>query len=88
MGFDSDLIHIPPGGAQLQAELRRLRGETERRYTEVDLLVAALREHIADLRSERDHLRGEVDRLHARLAALEHREQVMPWLLRGSKGNH
>ena len=39
------------------AELRR---EVQSRYTEVDLLVAALHEHIEDLRLERDRLREEV----------------------------
>jgi predicted nucleic acid-binding Zn-ribbon protein len=62
-------------------ELRRLRSDATARYTEVDLLVSALKEHIRDLRRERDELRGalEAERAERELAAAG-------WLWRGSKG--
>jgi hypothetical protein len=62
-------------------ELRRLRSDAAARYTEVDLLVTALKEHIRDLRRERDSLRAEleVERADRELASAG-------WLWRGSKG--
>lgn len=57
-------------------EAGRLRREAERRYSEADLLVAALREHIDDLRSERDRLLAENDALRAQL---EHSEASSMW---------
>ena len=47
--------------SDLSHELGRLRREAAERYTEVDLLVAAMREHIDDLRRERDRLVIELD---------------------------
>jgi hypothetical protein len=61
-------------------EVRRLRGEAQSRYTEVDLLVAALREHVRDLRAERDALRAQLVR-----AAEERRLESSSWLWRGMK---
>jgi hypothetical protein len=61
-------------------EVRRLRGEAQSRYTEVDLLVAALREHVRDLRAERDALRAQLAR-----AAEERRLESSAWLWRGMK---
>lgn len=66
----------------LALEARMLREEAQARYSEVDLLVAALRDHIKDLRQERDRLLSEVARL--RDGARRH---SAAWLLRGSKGN-
>lgn len=67
--------------AALAEELRRLREEARSRTSEVDLLVAALKDHIRDLQAERDHLRAELTRsTEARL--LESAE----WLHRGMKG--
>lgn len=51
----------------LRDEVLRLRRDAERRYTEMDLLVAALNDHIADLRGERDRLVAEIARLRAEL---------------------
>jgi hypothetical protein len=51
----------------IRDEILRLRRDAERRYTEMDLLVAALNDHIADLRSERDRLVAELSRLRADL---------------------
>jgi hypothetical protein len=61
-------------------EVRRLRGDAQSRYTEVDLLVAALREHVRDLRAERDALRAQLVR-----AAEERRLESSSWLWRGMK---
>jgi hypothetical protein len=51
--------------------------------SEVDLLVAALQDHIRDLQAERDWLRAELARLRSaqQLAAAG-------WLQRGFKGSH
>lgn len=70
---------VPAGDAAL--EVRRLRDEARARYSEVDLLVATLRDHVRDLRAERDALRAE---LAAREAAA--RLTAAGWLWRGSRG--
>ena len=64
----------------LASDARRLREEAQRRYGEVDLLVAALRDHVRDLQIERDRLRGELDHAanRAHLSAAE-------WMWRGMK---
>lgn len=49
-------------GDAVAAEVRRVRIEAQARYTEVDLLVATLRDHIRDLRFERDALRTQLAR--------------------------
>ena len=56
-------------------------------YTEVDLLIAAMKEHIADLRSERDTLREQVAHLQASLdqASDERRRLSAQWMWRGTK---
>lgn len=64
----------------LSREIGRLRREATERYTEVDLLVAAMREHIADLRAERDRLLTELER-----SRDEIRRRNTPWLVRGQK---
>ena len=64
----------------LSREIGRLRREATERYTEVDLLVAAMREHIADLRAERDRLLTELER-----SRDEIRRRNTPWLARGQK---
>ncbi len=64
-------------------EVRRLREEATARYSEVDLLVVALRDHIRDLRAERDALRAQLQ-----AAAEEARRGQATWLWRGSKGSH
>ncbi len=66
--------------SDLVLEVGRLRREATERYTEVDLLVAAMREHIADLRAERDRLAAALE--HARDALRRHDS---PWLARGQK---
>jgi hypothetical protein len=67
--------------ADAAVEVRRMREEARSRYGEVDLLVAALRDHVRDLRAERDALRAE---LAARDEAV--RRDGAAWLWRGSKG--
>ncbi len=71
---------IVPRRAGLSHELGRLREEATQRYTEVDLLVAAMREHIEDLRRERDALLAELERSRDEL-----RRHETPWLERGQK---
>jgi hypothetical protein len=73
-------VAIRPGDAAI--EVRRLREEARSRYGEVDLLVAALRDHVRDLQAERDALRAE---LAVRDEAT--RRAGATWLWRGSKAN-
>lgn len=74
---------LPSAGEReaLALEVRRLREEARSRTLEVDLLVAALKDHIRDLQQERDHLRAELTRASeaGRLASAD-------WLHRGLKG--
>lgn len=58
--FDRDRENI-------RDEILRLRRDAERRYTEMDLLVAALNDHITDLRGERDRLVAELMRIRGEL---------------------
>lgn len=62
-------------------ELHRLRADAQARYGEVDLLVVTLRDHIRDLRAERDALRAQIQNM-----AEETRLESATWLWRGSKG--
>jgi hypothetical protein len=75
-------VEAGAGRHPVSAQARELRREAESRLTEVHLLVAALQEHIADLRLERDRLAAENANL---------REQVRlrdtAWMLRGVKQN-
>jgi hypothetical protein len=75
---------VPP---ELAIELREVREEALARYSEVDLLVAALREHIGDLRLERDRLLEENERLAAELKALRASEAAAGahWLISRQK---
>ena len=66
--------------ADAAIEVAHLRAEAETRYGEVDLLVAALREHIEDLRVERDRLLRDVSRMRDDL-----RRERASWLERGMK---
>lgn len=68
------------GRGDISHDLGRLRREAAERYTEVDLLVAAMREHIEDLRRERDQLLAELERHRDEL-----RRRQSPWLARGQK---
>lgn len=72
---------------ELQREAAELRELAQSRYTEVDLLVAALREHIADLRQERDRLVAELERSRTSEANLqdERRRLESSWMWRGLK---
>lgn len=63
-------------------DLRRLREDAERSYGEVDLVIAALRDNLRDLRIERDRLESEVLRLEDDL-----RRANTAWLARGTKAN-
>ena len=65
-----------PGDVAVEAA--RIRAEAELRYGEVDLLVAALREHVRDLRLERDRLLTEAARMRDEL-----RRERARWLERG-----
>jgi hypothetical protein len=66
----------------LAVEARMLRDEARARYGEVDLLVAALRDHVKDLRIERDRLLTEVAHLRD-----DARRTGATWLSRGVKPN-
>ena len=70
----------PHGITALGGDARRLREEAQRRYGEVDLLVAALRDHVRDLQRERDHLRAELERL-----STQSRLNSSDWMWRGMK---
>ena len=69
---------IGPAAAAIEAA--RIRAEAELRFGEVDLLVAALRDHIRDLRQERDQLLGDLSRMRDDL-----RRERATWLDRGMK---
>ncbi len=77
-----------PHRQDLRDELARLRREAERRHTEMDLLVSALNEHIADLRMERDRLLADLDRTRADLERAREEASLLrtEWFLRGHKG--
>ena len=70
----------PRSMTALAGDARRLREEAQRRYGEVDLLVAALRDHVRDLQLERDRLRAELERL-----STEARLNSSDWMWRGMK---
>ncbi len=77
------MILAPPRPRDtIAAELRLVREQAASRVTEVDLLVAAMRDHIRDLQAERDHLRGELARANAARALTS-----ATWLRRGQKSN-
>lgn len=75
---------------ELRSEMLRLRRDAERRYTEMDLLVAALNEHITDLRAERDRLLNDLESTHEELDGLRQETNFLraDWFVRGSKGPH
>ena len=64
------------------AEAESLRAAALARVTEVDLLVAALQDHVRDLQIERDRLLSQVSQLRD-----EVRRERAGWLQRGMKGN-
>ena len=68
------------GCTDLAGEARRLREDAQDRYGEVDLLVAALRDHVRDLQVERDRLRAELESVKGQ-AQLE----SATWMWRGMK---
>lgn len=80
---DTTLRHgTPPSRRRdVAAEVRLVREEAVQRYGETDLLVAALRDHIRDLQSERDRLRAELDSMRqaSSLASAD-------WFWRGTRG--
>lgn len=75
---------------ELRAEILRLRRDAERRYTEMDLLVAALNEHISDLRAERDRLLADLERTREELREVKQETEFLraDWFVRGTKGPH
>ena len=77
------MITVPAHSrADLADEIRRVREQAVSRVTEVDLLVAAMRDHIKDLQQERDWLRAELARVHS-----AHALSTATWLPRGQKAN-
>jgi hypothetical protein len=71
----------PARREELAGEIGRLRRDASARYSELDLLVAAMREHIEDLRRERDRLLARLDGIEDQL-----RRKDARWLERGQKG--
>jgi hypothetical protein len=72
------LVPSRTGPSDLRADIEAVRSEAIARVTEMDLLVAALRDHIRDLQTERDTLLAELARLRQqRLLESAH------WLPRG-----
>jgi hypothetical protein len=74
---------LSQGCGDVGTEIRRLRAEAQARVGEVDLLVAALQDHIKDLRAERDWLRAELAR-----ARSAQEIAAAGWLHRGLKASH
>jgi len=76
------LARVPrPWEQDAGAELEALRAAVRARYSEADLVVAALKEHVRDLQLERKRLATEL----AHLRETRRREQAA-WMWRGSKG--
>ena len=73
-------LHRPRRHESVAEELHRLREAATQRYSEVDLLVVALKDHIRDLQLEREALLAEVERLRE-----ETMRQDAAWLWRGLK---
>lgn len=75
---------------ELRAEVLRLRRDAERRYSEMDLLVAALNEHISDLRAERDRLLSDLEQTRQELQDVRQETEFLraDWFVRGTKGPH
>jgi len=73
----------------LQLEVEDLRTTARARVSEVDLLVAALRDNLRDLRIERDRLSLELERAHRHINALHERQDLAEasWLWRGMKSS-
>lgn len=69
-------------GGDIATEIRLVREQAVARVSEVDLLVAALRDHIKDLRAERDWLRAELARVNEARALSD-----AGWMRRGQKSN-
>ena len=69
-------------GGDIATEIRLVREQAVARVSEVDLLVAAMRDHIKDLRAERDWLRAELAR-----SQQAHALSGAAWLHRGQKQN-
>ena len=67
---------------EIATEIRLVREHAIARVSEVDLLVAALRDHIKDLQAERDWLRAELAKANEARALAG-----AMWLHRGQKNN-
>lgn len=76
----SALVAVRPEREAIATEVRRLRQAAEVRYSEVDLLVATLKDHIRDLQCERDYLRAQLA-----MSQEERRLESAAWLQRGQK---
>lgn len=68
---------------EIATEIRLVRERAVARVSEMDLLVAALRDHIKDLREERDWLRSELERANNANAVSN-----ASWMQRGQKPVH
>ena len=72
--------HKPWRRDGIAAEARALREAAQQRYTEVDLVVAALKDHIRDLQIERERLLAQVAQLQD-----EADRSAAAWMWRGQK---
>ncbi len=79
----------PVARPSLAQDVREVRDAAVARYTEVDLLVAALQEHILDLRHERNRLLEENERLRAELDTVRASEAASGarWLISRQRPN-
>jgi hypothetical protein len=76
----SALAVAPTRRGDMAIEVRRIREAAQVRYSEVDLLVATLKDHVRDLQRERDHLRAQLAMSHE-----ARRLESATWLQRGQK---
>ena len=76
------MISVPARDrGEIATEIRLVREQAVARVSEMDLLVAALRDHVRDLQAERDYLRTQLAHANARTIV-----DAMQ-LLRGQKAN-
>jgi hypothetical protein len=76
----SALVLARPDRGDIATEVRRIREAAQVRYSEVDLLVATLKDHIRDLQRERDYLRAQLA-----MSREARRLESATWLQRGQK---
>ncbi len=80
-------VVLHPERTDLLHEVAELRDRARAGVTEVDLLIAALRDNLEDLRREREQLLQALGRARAHIEAVEdeRRREGASWLWRGMK---